>query len=149
MLHGPPETSRGHKDKQHGATGRYFTCAIGTAHRATPNPAATALCHGLINSEKQRFSQLATTGTRCLYLEAEVKFSKAQPPTCKSLFNLLIFAGAGDSNAGHAGTQMTTQGGLPHDRALWGAGWTGKARARRRNRYLAPRAGMRADGAAV
>lgn len=115
-----------HKDQKHGVTGWYFTWAIGTAHRVTPNPTATVLCHGLINSEKQRFLKLATTGTHCLYLETEFnKFNKAQPPICKNLFNLR--GGAGDSKWGQAGTQMTTQGAFSQDGTQWAAGRTGKA----------------------
>lgn len=109
MLHRLFETSEDtvHKDQKHWVTRWYFTWAIGTAHRVTPNPTATVLCHGLINSEKQRFLKLATTGTHCLYLETEFnKFNKAQPPIWKNLFNLR--GGGGDSKWGQAGTQMTT-----------------------------------------
>lgn len=72
---------------------------MGTAHRVTPNPNATVLCHGLDSSEKQRFFKLATAGTHCLYLETTsslIKFNKAQPPTCHCLFHSL--AGVGNLN---------------------------------------------------
>jgi len=57
--------------------GSHF-CAIGTAHRVTPNPTATVLCHGLIKSEKQRFFKFATTGTHCLYLKREATLRDSQ-----------------------------------------------------------------------
>ena len=131
-------------------TGGYFTWAMGTAHRVTPNPTATVLCHGLINSEKQRFLKLATTGTHCLYLETEFnKFNKAQPPICKNLFNLR--GGVGDSKWGQAGTQMTTEGAFSQDWTQWAAGRTREAwtRTNRQSLLGSPRAGLRAGGGGV
>lgn len=90
MAHCPGETS-GRPSTLSDTQRRYsiFTCAMGTAHRVTPNPTATVLCHGLINSEKQRFLKLVTTGTHCLYLETQVGLRKA------GTTNLYVFSSQG------------------------------------------------------
>lgn len=90
MAHCPGETSGRHSTLSN-TQQRYsiFTCAMGTAHRVTPNPTATVLCHGLINSEKQRFLKLVTTGTHCLYLKTQVGFRKAVTT------NLYVFSSQG------------------------------------------------------
>lgn len=84
-----------------------LTWAMGTAHRATPNPTATVLCHGLSEPEKQRFFKLAATGTHRLYLDTEVQVNRAQPPVCEGPSDLATRAPA---RAGARGRPPRRQG---------------------------------------